>query len=344
MERIFKILSFMIITVFSFKAVAEPKYMMFLPFKYDTRVKCVQGNNGSYSHEGTLKYAYDFVLSSGDIFGVNLYSPVTGKVVESRQGAPDYKYNSESSSRNNYGWGNTLLIRDYSTGKYVRIAHMKQGSCSLRAGDEVEIGQKIGRVGQSGWSTAAHLHIHMQDVSSSKGQSIEFDFIEGDVKQGKSYYSELERNVSVVDAGGAVSMGTLIDLISTTKAGDWYGESTTSSNKMTAGSSYTIEFDDDGMQWYRWKFSPKDSGVYSIYARATSSGPKDEQTYYRLYSYDDSDVDEDIFIDQNESTENQLKYLTTVRLMEGKDYYLRLYPTSEDCEVTADSLHFYKNF
>ena len=63
-----------------------------------------------------------------------------------------------------------------------------------------------------------------------------------------------------------------------------------------------------------------------------------------MYSYDDNDVEEDIFIDQDESTENQLKYLATVVLYENSDYYLKLYPTSEDCEVTADSLHFYRNF
>ncbi len=343
-----RIISFVAVSMFVFfcfagEASADPNYMMFLPFKHDTRVKCVQGNNGNYSHSGTLKYAYDFVFPNGDIFGTNLYSPVTGRVVDSRQGIPDYKYNSESSYRNNYGWGNTLLIKDYSTGRYVRIAHMKQGSCSFRVGDEVEVGQKIGRVGCSGFSSAAHLHIHMQSVSSNKGQSINFDFIEGDVQQGKSYYSELEANVSIIDAGGAVSMGTLIDLISTSEVGDWDRDSTSSSNKMTAGSSYTIEFDDDESQSYRWKFTPKDTGVYSIFARATSSGPKDEQAYYRLYSYDDNDVEEDIFIDQNESTENQLKYLTTVVLDEDSTYYIKLYPTTEDCEVTADSLHFYKH-
>jgi len=346
MKRLFKGLVFQVVFAVVFTMVAvtgvSAKELMFLPFKYGTRVKCVQGNNGSYSHRGKMEYAYDFILPSGDIFGTYLYSPVTGEVVESRQGVADYKYNSESSSRNNYGWGNTLLLHDSATDKYVRIAHMKEGSCSLKRGDKVRVGQKIGRVGCTGYSSEAHLHIHMQDESASTAYSKEFAFIEGNVKEGRSFYSELEANVFVLDAGGGMSMAHEMAVYSTYKSPGWSHSSTNSSNKMTAGESYKIECDEDKSQWYKWKFRPSRTGVYAVYVRADSSGNKDEEARYRLYSYDDDEFETEIFIDQNESTPNELKYLVTTAFNKGDTYYINLYPTTDGDDVTADSLIFYR--
>lgn len=342
MTRILKVLVLSVAFVMFTEASAFAKELMFLPFGYGTRVKCVQGNNGSYSHTGKMKYAYDFVLSSGNIYGTNLYSPVTGKVIDSRQGAPDYQYNNESSSKNNYGWGNTLLLLDYATYKYVRIAHMKNGSCSLKKGDHVELGQKIGRVGNSGYSSEAHLHIHMQDSSSNTAYSESFDFIEGDVQQGKKYYSELETNVFVLDAGGAVSMANEVSSFSTSKSSGWDTDSTSSSNKMTAGDSYVIECDEGKNQWFKWKFKMDDTGVYALYVRADSGGSKDKYALYYIYSSDDDDVSEEIEVNQDKSTDDQLKYLTTVTLHDGATYYIKLFPTTDGRDVTADSLHFYR--
>jgi murein DD-endopeptidase MepM/ murein hydrolase activator NlpD len=42
----------------------------------------------------------------------------------------------------------------------VEIAHLRNGSVAVRAGDAVSSGQRIGAVGNSGNTTEPHLHIH----------------------------------------------------------------------------------------------------------------------------------------------------------------------------------------
>jgi murein DD-endopeptidase MepM/ murein hydrolase activator NlpD len=40
------------------------------------------------------------------------------------------------------------------------MAHMENGSVAVEAGERVETGQLVGRVGNSGNTTEPHLHIH----------------------------------------------------------------------------------------------------------------------------------------------------------------------------------------
>lgn len=57
--------------------------------------------------------------------------------------------------------GNHVIIRgdDF----YVFLAHLKQGSVPVQAGDEVDTGQVIGRVGNSGSSLMPHVHLQLFD-------------------------------------------------------------------------------------------------------------------------------------------------------------------------------------
>lgn len=58
--------------------------------------------------------------------------------------------------------GNSLAIQTQTqTGPYlVVLAHLQQGSATVRVGERVHTGQPLGRVGNSGNSTEPHLHIH----------------------------------------------------------------------------------------------------------------------------------------------------------------------------------------
>ena len=47
--------------------------------------------------------------------------------------------------------------------RYVLFAHMKQGSATVSAGDEVEAGDVIGQCGNSGNTSAPHLHLQVQN-------------------------------------------------------------------------------------------------------------------------------------------------------------------------------------
>lgn len=59
------------------------------------------------------------------------------------------------------GWGNHVTI-DHGGGVITNYAHMATGSPTVREGDTVKQGQKIGLVGTTGSSTGCHLHFEVK--------------------------------------------------------------------------------------------------------------------------------------------------------------------------------------
>lgn len=57
--------------------------------------------------------------------------------------------------------GNQIIL-DLGGGVYALYAHMKQGSATVAEGDTVVKGQEIGRLGNSGNTSEAHLHFQLQ--------------------------------------------------------------------------------------------------------------------------------------------------------------------------------------
>lgn len=60
-------------------------------------------------------------------------------------------------------YGVTIYIDHVIDGQVVtsHYAHMQQGSMQVKAGDKVTVGQVIGRVGNTGRSYGAHLHLEI---------------------------------------------------------------------------------------------------------------------------------------------------------------------------------------
>jgi peptidase M23-like protein len=58
-------------------------------------------------------------------------------------------------------FGNFAII-DHGNGEFSLLAHMKQGSVTIKAGDRVKRGQKIGAMGRSGDAIFPHLHYQLQ--------------------------------------------------------------------------------------------------------------------------------------------------------------------------------------
>ncbi len=97
-------------------------------------------------------------------FDAPVFSPVAGQVTEvvdhlesDSLGNPD---------RDNPG-GNYIIIHAGGD-KYVYMAHLRKNSIVARPGDTVESGEYIARVGNSGFSTFPHLHIHVQNKPTSE--------------------------------------------------------------------------------------------------------------------------------------------------------------------------------
>jgi hypothetical protein len=58
--------------------------------------------------------------------------------------------------------GNYVVI-DHRNGEFSLCAHMREGSVTVEAGEEVQRGQVIGRVGNTSNSEGPHLHFHLMD-------------------------------------------------------------------------------------------------------------------------------------------------------------------------------------
>ena len=67
--------------------------------------------------------------------------------------------------KNNSG-GNYIII-DIGDEKYVYFGHLKKGSITVEQGQFVEAGALLGHIGNSGYSTHPHLHMHIQNKPGS---------------------------------------------------------------------------------------------------------------------------------------------------------------------------------
>ncbi|MDN5834931.1 MAG: M23 family metallopeptidase [Brevibacterium sp.] len=107
-------------------------------------------------------------------FGRSVLSPVAGTVVashdveldhHSHRGVPSIGYSLTQHLRAGAGWlalaGNHVMIR--CIGGIVALCHLQHRSARVRVGQHVEIGEEIGRCGNSGNSTEPHLHVQAID-------------------------------------------------------------------------------------------------------------------------------------------------------------------------------------
>lgn len=110
-------------------------------------------------------------------YGANVYSVATGRVFAVIEGIPDnipgrHDYPINLSNIN----GNYVLI-DIGHKHYAFYAHLKPDSIKVKRGDIVQKGQVIGLLGNSGNSTAPHLHFHIgNEPSGVSTQGIPYAF------------------------------------------------------------------------------------------------------------------------------------------------------------------------
>ena len=125
------------------------------------------------------RYAIDIVISvngkshSGDgsknedyyCFGQPLYAPGAGKVIEIENNIED-NIPGEVNGNTDLSSGNYVMI-DHLNGEYSILAHIQKGTVIVSVGDTVVQGQELGKTGNSGNSTEAHLHYQLQNSSNS---------------------------------------------------------------------------------------------------------------------------------------------------------------------------------
>lgn len=96
------------------------------------------------------------------IFGMPVFAPCSGTVVQAVDGLPDMPVPEYDRARLA---GNHAMLACAEA--HIVLAHFKQGSVRVQVGDLVEVGQQLAEVGNSGGSNEPHLHIHAQRPGSA---------------------------------------------------------------------------------------------------------------------------------------------------------------------------------
>ncbi|MET1034437.1 MAG: SH3 domain-containing protein [Arthrobacter sp.] len=116
--------------------------------------RCIPVMNGTTAHQGQ-----DLAASDGN----NIYAVADGIVTQTRKGTRG-------------GVSGYVVVRHYLGGKtyYTAYIHMWDGNEFARVGQSVRAGQKIGEVGNSGPSTAPHLHFEVWGAAGwMRGSSLD---------------------------------------------------------------------------------------------------------------------------------------------------------------------------
>jgi len=92
-------------------------------------------------------------------WGEEILSAGSGTVVAVVADRPDLPIGASDASN---PAGNYVVI-EHGPGAFGVYAHMMQGSPAVEVGRQVERGQRIGRVGNSGNTSEPHLHVHLAD-------------------------------------------------------------------------------------------------------------------------------------------------------------------------------------
>ncbi len=164
----------------------DTEHTLTLPFSGKWTVW--QGFDGEWTHKGSWRYAYDFVITndngdtfSGDggrpedyfAFGKPVLSPVRGRVMEVISHLPDNAIGDVDRTNN---WGNLVVISD-PRGFFVELSHFKKDSIKVTAGQWVERGTFLGMCGNSGYSPQPHIHVQAQSVETIGASTLPFTFV-----------------------------------------------------------------------------------------------------------------------------------------------------------------------
>ncbi|HEX5670837.1 MAG TPA: M23 family metallopeptidase [Sulfuricurvum sp.] len=129
-------------------------YIYGLPFAKGSDVRVSQGYNGDTSHKGLSAYAVDFPLPVGTPIFAAREGVVVGVEVSNTIGgaSPEYRQ-----------YANYVII-EHNDGTMGNYYHLKAGGTAVHIGDKVSKGQLIAYSGNTGYTTAPHLHFSVSKV------------------------------------------------------------------------------------------------------------------------------------------------------------------------------------
>jgi urea transporter len=182
-------------------------FTLYLPFA--GRWTVWQGWDGQWTHKGSWRYAYDFVITDekGETHrgeGVRLddyhcynkpvLSPVRGRVVQVVDDLPDSRIGCVDETNN---WGNLVIIQD-ARGLFVELSHFAEKTIRVKKGEWVERGVVLGLCGNSGYSPQPHIHVQVQATDAIGAASLPFSFVSY-AEGGQYQANHLPQEKSVVE-------------------------------------------------------------------------------------------------------------------------------------------------
>lgn len=136
-----------------------------LPFDYG-RVRVDQGPGGSFSHNDAQNlYAIDFAVPEG----TPILAVREGVVMQ-----VESDFEKAGLNREKYGGRANFIRILHGDGSMAVYAHLKPEGVQVRVGQYVRKGQRIGLSGNTGFSTAPHLHFVVQANRGMQLESIPF--------------------------------------------------------------------------------------------------------------------------------------------------------------------------
>lgn len=146
-------------------ASAPQDYEYRLPFDYG-RVRVDQGPGGSFSHnDAQNRYAVDFAVPEGT------------SIVAAREGMVmqvESDFDKAGLNKEKFGGRANFIRILHGDGSMALYAHLKPEGVQVREGQYVRKGQRIGLSGNTGLSTAPHLHFVVQTNRGMALASIPF--------------------------------------------------------------------------------------------------------------------------------------------------------------------------
>jgi len=132
-----------------------------LPFEY-ARVRVDQGPGGGFSHNDAQNlYAIDFALDEG----TPILAVRAGVVMQ-----VESDFERAGPNREKYGGRANFIRVLHDDGTMALYAHLQPEGVQVRVGQRVRSGQRIGLSGNTGFSTAPHLHFVVQ---ANRGMRLE---------------------------------------------------------------------------------------------------------------------------------------------------------------------------
>lgn len=133
--------------------------------------------NKTYERSGTRNEDYF-------AFGQPIFAVCDGEVIDVITGVHDNKPGTMNPAQM---LGNSVTLKT-ANDEYIVYAHFEKGTVKVKEGDTVRKGQLLGNCGNSGNSSEAHLHIHIQDgpdIYAATGVKCYFEslMVKGELKE-----------------------------------------------------------------------------------------------------------------------------------------------------------------